>query len=63
MFNIPMSRRILDRVSDIETPTRRVDVAVLKQKMHAQQKKEKIKKMIFFSLIFVSLSLLIFLTY
>ena len=63
MFNIPMSREILDRVSDIETPTRRVDVAVLKQKMYAQQKKEKIKKMIFFSLIFVSLSLLIFLTY
>ena len=63
MFNIPMSREILDRVSDIETPTRRVDVAVLKQKMYAQQKKEMIKKMIFFSLIFVSLGLLIFLIY
>ena len=57
-----MSTESLNRTSDvIETP--RVNVDVLKQRLFEQQKKDKIKKTIIFSTVFVSLGALTFLTY
>ena len=57
-----MSTESLNRTSDIiETP--RVNVDVLKQRLITQKKKDKIKKTIIFSTVFVSLGALTFLTY
>ena len=57
-----MSMESLNRTSDIiETP--RVNVDVLKQRLITQKKKDKIKKTIIFSTVFVSLGALTFLTY
>tara|TARA_B110000008_G_scaffold110335_1_gene113333 strand:+ start:257 stop:430 length:174 start_codon:yes stop_codon:yes gene_type:complete len=57
-----MSSESLNRTSDvIETP--RVNVDVLKQRLLEQQKKDKVKKTIIFSTVFVSLGALTFLTY
>ena len=46
----------------VETPIR-VNVDVLKQKIIKQRKKEKLKRIIIFSILFVSLGALTFLTY
>ena len=57
-----MSTESLNRASDIvEAP--RVNVDVLKQRLLEQQKKDKVKKTIIFSTVFVSLGALTFLTY
>ena len=57
-----MSTESLNRTSVvIETP--RVNVDVLKQRLMAQKKKDKIKKTIIFSTVCVSLGALTFLTY
>ena len=57
-----MSTESFNRTSDvIETP--RVNVDVLKQRLLEQQKKDKVKKTIIFSTVFVSLGALTFLTY
>ena len=64
-----MSTESLNRTSnDIETPsqsieTTRVNVDVLKQRMLDERKKDKFKKTIIFSTIFVSLGALTLLTY
>ena len=57
-----MSTESLNRTSDIvETP--RVNVDVLKQRIIDQKKKDRVKKTIIFSTVFVSLGALTFLTY
>tara|TARA_B110000003_G_scaffold10195_1_gene10447 strand:- start:160 stop:333 length:174 start_codon:yes stop_codon:yes gene_type:complete len=57
-----MSTESLNKTSDvIETP--RVNVDVLKQRLIEQQRKEKFKKTIIFSTVFVSLGALTMLTY
>ena len=64
-----MSTESLNRTSsDIETPsqsieTTRVNVDVLKQRMLNERKKDKVKKTIIFSTIFVSIGALTLLTY
>tara|TARA_B100001996_G_scaffold327632_1_gene274544 strand:- start:562 stop:756 length:195 start_codon:yes stop_codon:yes gene_type:complete len=64
-----MSTEILNRTSnDIVTPsqnieTTRVNVDVLKQRMLNERKKDKVKKTIIFSTIFVSIGALTLLTY
>ena len=64
-----MSTESLDRTSsNIETPsqsieTTRVNVDVLKQRMLNERKKDKVKKTIIFSTIFVSIGALTLLTY
>ena len=64
-----MSTESLNRTSnDIETPsqsteTTRVNVDVLKQRMLNEKKKDKVKRTIIFSTIFVSIGALTFLTY
>ena len=64
-----MSIESLNRTSnDIETPsqnfeTTRVNVDVLKQRMLDEKKKDKFKRTIIFSTIFVSIGALTFLTY
>ena len=61
-LSVAMSTECLNRTSDvIETP--RVNVDVLKQRLLEQQKKDKVKKTIIFSTVFVSLGALTFLTY
>jgi hypothetical protein len=57
-----MSTESLNRTSDvIETP--RVNVDVLKQRLAVQKKKDKLKRTIIFSTVFVSLGALTILTY
>ena len=57
-----MSTESLNRTSNVvETP--RVNVDVLKQRLLVQKKKDKIKKTIIFSTVFVSLGALTLLTY
>ena len=57
-----MSTESLNRTSDIiETP--RVNVDVLKQRIIDQKKKDRVKKTIIFSTVFVSLGALTYLTY
>ena len=57
-----MSTESLNRTSNIiETP--RVNVDVLMQRLLLQKKKDKIKKTIIFSLVCVSLGVLMLLTY
>ena len=57
-----MSTESLNRTSNVvETP--RVNVDVLKQRLLFQKKKDKIKKTIIFSTVFVSLGALTLLTY
>ena len=57
-----MSTESLNRSSNvIETP--RVNVDVLMQRIIDQNKKDKIKKIIIFSIVFVFLGALTFLTY
>ena len=57
-----MSTESLNRTSDIiETP--RVNVDVLKQRLIEQKKKDRIKRTIIFSTVFVSLGALTLLTY
>ena len=64
-----MSTESLNRTSDIvgtpsqsiETP--RVNVDVLKQRLIEQKKKDRVKRTIIFSTVFVSLGALTFLTY
>ena len=57
-----MSIESLNRTSDvIETP--RVNVDVLKQRLIEQKKKDRTKKTIIFSTVFVSLGALTLLTY
>ena len=57
-----MSTESLNRTSEVvETP--RVNVDVLKQRLLVQKKKDKIKKTIIFSTVFVSLGALTLLTY
>ena len=64
-----MSTESLNRTSDIvgtpsqsiETP--RVNVDVLKQRLIEQKKKDRVKKTIIFSTVFVSLGALTILTY
>ena len=57
-----MSTESLNRTSDIvETP--RVNVDILKQRIIDQKKKDRVKKTIIFSTVFVSLGALTFLTY
>ena len=57
-----MSTESLNRTSDVvEIP--RVNVDVLKQRLLVQKKKDKIKKTIIFSTVFVSLGALTLLTY
>ncbi len=65
-----MSIESLNRTSIVnETPSKnaedeiKVNVDVLKQRMLENQKKDKIKKTIIFSTIFVSIGALTFLTY
>ena len=64
-----MSTESLNRTSnDIETPspsieTTRVNVDVLKQRMLVERKKDKLKRSIIFSTIFVSIGILTLLTY
>ena len=64
-----MSTESLNRTSDIvETPsqsieTPRVNVDVLKQRLIEQKKKDRVKRTIIFSTVFVSLGALTFLTY
>ena len=65
-----MSIESLNRTSNVnETPSKnaedeiKVNVDVLKQRMLENQKKDKIKKTIIFSTIFVSIGALTFLTY
>ena len=64
-----MSTESFNRTSnDIETPsqeveTTRVNVDVLKQRMLDEKKKDKVKRTIIFSTIFVSIGALTFLTY
>jgi hypothetical protein len=64
-----MSTESLNRTSsDIETPsqsieTTRVNVDVLKQRMLNERKKDKVKRTIIFSTIFVSIGALTLLTY
>tara|TARA_B100000965_G_scaffold333136_1_gene297905 strand:- start:334 stop:528 length:195 start_codon:yes stop_codon:yes gene_type:complete len=64
-----MSTESLDRTSsNIETPsqsieTTRVNVDVLKQRMLNERKKDKVKRTIIFSTIFVSIGALTLLTY
>ena len=64
-----MSTESLNRTSnDIETPsqnfeTTRVNVDVLKQRMLHERKKDRFKRTIIFSTIFVSIGALTFLTY
>ena len=63
-----MSTESLNRTSDvIEDPSLvinpRVNVDVLKQRLIVQKKKDKIKKTIIFSTVFVSLGALTLLTY
>ena len=64
-----MSTESLNRTSDgLETPsqpieTTRVNVDVLKQRLLKEKKKDKVKKTIIFSTIFVSLGALTLLTY
>ena len=65
-----MSIESLNRTSNVnETPSKnaedeiKVNVDVLKQRMLENQKKDKIKKTIIFSTIFVSIGVLTFLTY
>ena len=64
-----MSTESLNRTSnDIETPsqsieTTRVNVDVLKQRMLIERKKDKLKRSIIFSTIFVSIGILTLLTY
>ena len=64
-----MSTESLNRTSnDIETPsqnfeTTRVNVDVLKQRMLHERKKDRFKRTIIFSTIFVSLGALTLLTY
>ena len=66
---MPMSTESLNRTSnDIETPsqsieTTRVNVDVLKQRMLVERKKDKLKRSIIFSTIFVSIGILTLLTY
>ena len=64
-----MSNESLNRTSDVigtpsqsnETP--RVNVDVLKQRMLSEKKKEKVKRTIIFSTIFISIGALTLLTY
>ena len=57
-----MNTESLNRTSEVvETP--RVNVDVLKQRLLVQKKKDKIKKTIIFSTVFVSLGALTLLTY
>ena len=57
-----MSIESLNRTSDfIETP--RANISVLKQRLIEQKKKDRFKKTLIFSTIFVSLGALSFLTY
>jgi hypothetical protein len=57
-----MSIESLNRTSDfIETP--RANISVLKQRIIEQKKKDRFKKTLIFSSIFVSLGALSFLTY
>ena len=57
-----MSIESLNRTYDfIETP--RVNISVLKQRIIDQKKKDRFKKTLIFSTIFVSLGALSFLTY
>ena len=57
-----MSTESLNRTSDIiETP--RVNVDVLKQRLIEQKKKDRFKRTIIFSTVFVSLGALTLLTY
>lgn len=59
-----MSTESLNRTSNIvETPNKVVDVDVLKQRLLAEKKKEKIKKTIILSSVVASLGALTFLTY
>ncbi len=64
-----MSTESLNRTSsDIETPsqsieTTRVNVDVLKQRMLVERKKDRFKRTIIFSTIFVSIGALTLLTY
>ena len=64
-----MSTESLNRTSSItETPSQhneitRVNVDVLKQRMLSEKKKEKVKRTIIFSTIFISLGVLTLLTY
>ena len=64
-----MSTESLNRTSSItETPSQtdeitRVNVDVLKQRMLSEKKKEKVKRTIIFSTIFISLGILTLLTY
>jgi len=64
-----MSTESFNRTSnDIETPsqeveTTRVNVDVLKRRMLDEKKKDKVKRTIIFSTIFVSIGALTFLTY
>ena len=56
-FIIPMSTESLNRTSNIiETP--RVNVDVLKQRIIDQKKKDKVKRTVIFSTLFVSLGVL-----
>ena len=64
-----MSTESLNRTSnDIQTPSQseeitRVNVDVLKQRMLNERKKDKVKRTIIFSTIFVSIGALTLLTY
>ena len=64
-----MSTESLNRTSNlVETPSQgiektRVNVDVLKQRMLNERKKDKVKKTIIFSTIFVSIGALTLLTY
>ena len=65
MFNYDMSMKSLNRTSDVvqtpseigDTPTR-VNVGVLKQRIIDQKKKDKFKRNIIFSGVFVSIGVL-----
>ena len=59
-----MSTESLNRTSDVvETPSQRVNVDVLKQRLIEQKKKDRVKRAIIFSTLCVSLGALTFLTY
>ena len=59
-----MSTESLNRASHIvETPNKVVDVDVLKQRLIQEQKKETFKRIVMFSIVFISLGTLALITY
>ena len=70
MFRCDMFLKSVNRTSNVdETPSiaidtsKKVNVDVLKQRLVEQKKKDRIKKTIIFSTVFISLGAISFLTY